>query len=77
MKKATNTNLDNKFHRECDLKRLQLTSNDFVNPDTSTEATVKCTSKKRSKNKLKGGLMHESIEINDTYLDEILHIKNN
>ena len=75
-KKISNTNLDNNSHREYDFKRPQLTSNDFVKPDTNTESIIKRTSNKKNKNILEAGSAHEKIEINDKYLDEILH-KNN
>ena len=50
-----------------DLKRPQMTSNDVKM--TSNETV------KNKKNKLKGGLIQENIEINEHYLDKIL--KNN
>ena len=61
-KKVLNTILDNNSHREHDLKRPQLTSNDLKT--TSNEPV------KLKKNKLKGGA---TIEINENYLDEIVH----
>ena len=39
--KVSNTNLDNKLHGENDLKGPQMTSNDFVKPDTNTKANKK------------------------------------
>ena len=63
---ASNTNFNNNSHRECDLKRPQLTSNDLVKPDKNTK------SKTRNKNNLKSGSMQENIEINEHYFDEIL-----
>ena len=59
-KQVSNTTLDNSSHPEHDLKRPQMTSNDFKT--TSNEPFKK-------KNKLKSGA---DIEINDKYLDEIL-----
>ena len=50
-----------------DLKRPQMTSNDVKT--TSNEPV------KNKKNKLKGGVIQENIEINEHYLDKIL--KNN
>ena len=35
-KKASNTNIENNSHRENDLSRPQMTSNDFVTPFTIT-----------------------------------------
>ena len=45
----SNTNLDNNSHRERDLERPQLTSNDPLQLDTSTESIIKRTSNKRTK----------------------------
>ena len=61
-KKASNTNFDNDSHTNHDLKRPQLTSNDLK---TTWNEPVK-----NRKKKLKGGA---NIEINETYLDEIVH----
>ena len=65
-KKVSNTKFDNNSHRESDLKRPQMTSNDLVKPETNTK------SEKKNKTILKGGSIHETIEINDQNLDEIL-----
>ena len=46
-KKVWNTNFDNNSHHENDLKRPQMTSNNFVKPNTNT----KCN--RRNKNTLK------------------------
>ena len=67
--KSSNTNLNDILIREHDLKRLQMTSNDLAKP----EAIVKNKSTKTNKKFLKIGSMHENIEINDDYSDEILH----
>ena len=48
-KKTLNTILNNNSHREHDLKRPQLTSNDLVTPET----IAKCTSNKKNKNTLR------------------------
>ena len=64
VKKGKNTNFDNNSHRDPDPKRLQMTSNDLKM--TSNETV------KNKKNKLKGGA---NIEINEHYLDEVLHNK--
>ena len=74
--KISNTNLDNNSKRENDLKRPQLTSNEIVKPDTNTESIIKRTSNKKNGNLLKAGSVHENVEINDNYLDEILHNNN-
>ena len=60
-KQVKNTNFDNDLHRESDVKRPQMTSNESV---------------KNKKNKLKGGSLQEDVEINEHYLDKILK-KNN
>ena len=51
-----------------DLKRPQMTSNDFK---TTSKETVK-----NKKIKLKGGSIQENIEINEHYLDKILENNN-
>ena len=61
-KQASNTNFDNNSHTNKDVKRPQLTSNDLKT--TSNEPV------KTKKNTLKGGA---NIEINEKYLDEIVH----
>ena len=45
-KKASNTNFNNNSHREVDVRRPQMTSNDVVKPETK--------SNRRNKNKVKG-----------------------
>ena len=47
-----------------------MTSNHVIKPETNTKAI------KRNKSVLKSGSVHEDIEINDRYLDEI-HQNNN
>ena len=64
-KKAKITNFDNNSHHEPDLKRHQMTSNDLKM--TSNEPV------EFKKNKLRGGA---NCEINEHYLDEILHDNN-
>ena len=61
-KKGKNTVFDNNSHRHLDLKRPQMTSNDL---QITSNETVK-----NKKNKLEGGA---NTEINQHYLDEILH----
>ena len=70
---TSNTNLDDNSHREHGLKRIQLTSNDLVKPDTNIESIIKRTSKKKNKNILKAGSVKENVEINDKISDEIPH----
>ena len=69
-KKVSITNLENKLHRENDLKRPQMTSNDFVKLDTNTRTNQK------NKNISKLGSIQENIEIYKRYLHKILHKKN-
>ena len=64
-KNLSNTNFDNYPHREPDVKRPQMTSNDLAKHETHTKYN------RRYKNVLKVGSMQENIEINDQYLDEI------
>ena len=64
-RKASNTNFDNNSHCGHDLKRPQLTSNDIK---TNSNEPVR-----NKETKLKGGA---NIEINEHYLDEILHNNN-
>ena len=53
-------------------KRLQMTSNDFKRPQTTSKESGK---KSKTRNSLKGGLVLDDIEINEHYLDKVL--KNN
>ena len=73
--KTSNTNLDDKSNREHDLNRPQLISNDLkgpqkmelFKPDSAVNGIL------NKKNKLKCGSIHEINDVNDEYLDEILH----
>ena len=65
VKKGKNTNFDKNSHRDPDTKRLQMTSNKLKM--TSNETF------KNKKNKFKGGA---NTEINEHFLDEILHNNN-
>ena len=67
-KKAKNTDFDNHSDHEAEVKRPQMTSNDFK--------SIQTKSNKKNKNILKAGSVQENIEINEHYLDEILQ-KNN
>ena len=60
-KKTSNTNSDNDWHRESDLKRSQMTSNDIVKPEIETK------SKKKNQIILKAGSMRENFEINEHF----------
>ena len=72
-KKVECTNFDNNSHREHDLERPQMTSNDL----TRTLATSNENSKKvETKNNIKGGFVQENVEFNDQYLDESLRNNN-
>ena len=64
IKKVKNTNFDANTSPNHDNKRPQMTSNDLKRPQS--------TSKTKSKNVLKGGSMHENVEINEHYLDKVL-----
>ena len=70
----SNTNIDDKSNREHGFK---MTSNDSKKPQkvevVKRVSNVVSISKK---NKLKGGSLWEFLEINDEYLDEILHNNN-
>ena len=68
IKKAENTNFDNDSQPNHDDKRPQMTSNDLK--------TIQTTSNKKNKNVLKAGSVQQNIEINEPYLDEILHNNN-
>ena len=65
VKKVKNTNFDNNSHHECDPKRAQMNLNDLKMISNETV--------KHKKNKLKGGSVQDNIEINEHYLDKILH----
>ena len=64
-KKTLNTKFDNTSHRDLDLKRPQMISNDFK---TSSSGTVE-----NEKHKFQGG---SNIQIIEHYLDEIFHYNN-
>ena len=67
------------LNREHDLERPQLTSNDLKGPQlTSKESRNENVIflKSKNKNSLKGGSVHNSIEINGDNLDESLQINN-
>ena len=66
--KTSNTHFDNDPHGKLDIKRPQTISNDVVEPETKTKSSKKII--------LKAGFVHRIIEINDKYLEEILHNNN-
>ena len=68
-KKVKNTNFDNISHHEANVKRPQMTSNDFKGSQSTSNENSKKT---KTKNNLKGGYIQEKIEINEHYLDKIL-----
>ena len=72
IKNVSNTNFNNNQHLKHDLKRPQMTSNDLKRSQSISESSFE-VKPIRNKNKLKGGA---NVEINDHYLDEILHINN-
>ena len=65
-KKTSNTNFNNDSHCELDVKRPQMTSNDFKTTQTNTKST------RKNKDNLKSESIHENYDINDQYLGEIL-----
>ena len=67
-KKTSNANFDNDSHPDSDVKRPRLTSNDLKTTQTNT----KSNKKNKNINILKAGSVHENIELNDQFLDEIL-----
>ena len=68
IKKAKNTNSDNDSQPNHDNKRPQLTANDLK--------TTQTKSNKKNKTILKAGSVQQNIEINEHYLEEILHNNN-
>ena len=66
-KQVSNTNFDHNSHRDSDVKIPRLTSNDLQPISKEPSPEVK---RVKNKNKLKGGA---NIEINEKYLDEIVH----
>ena len=65
-KNNSNTNFDNNSHPNPDVKRPQTTSIGLKTTKTNTK------SNKKNKNILKAGSVHENVEINEHYGDEIL-----
>ena len=72
IKKDKNTNFDNKSHCDPDPKKPQMTSNDLKRPQSTSSENVK-SPKNKKKNIVKAGSVHDNVEINEHYLDEILH----
>ena len=64
IKKTSNTTFDNNLQPDSDVKRPQMTSNDPTQTNTKPN--------RKNNNILKTGSVHENIEINEHYLDEIL-----
>ena len=69
-KKASNINFNNDSHREPDVKRPQMTSNDLKTSQTTTK------SNRNYKNILTSESVHENVANKEHYLDENLHINN-
>ena len=65
-KKTSSTNFNNDLHQDPELKRHQTTS-------ITSNANVK-SSKNKKKNIVKAGTIHDNVESNEPYLDEIVHI---
>ena len=72
-KKGKNTTFDTNSHRDPNVKRPQLTSNDLKIPQSTSKEN---SQKVKAKNSLKSGFVQENVEINDQFLDEI-HQNNN
>ena len=68
-KKGKNTNFDNNSHHDPDLKRPQMTSNDLKRPQSTSDENGKKT---KTKNNLKGRFVHNNVQIDEQYSDEIL-----
>ena len=64
---AKDTIFDNNSHQDHNLERPQMTSNDLKSLQSSSNAV-----KVKTKNNIKCGFVHDNVEINDQYLDEIL-----
>ena len=67
IRKAKNTNFDNNSHQDHKPERPQLTSNDLKRHQSSSNGQ-----KVKTENNVKAGSIHDNIETNDQYLDEIL-----
>ena len=65
-KKASNTNVNNNSYRELENERPQMTSNDLKLTQTNSKSNEK------NNDILKAGSIHENIEIDGNYLDEVL-----
>ena len=71
-KKTSNTNFYNNSNRNRDIEGPQMTSNYLKRPQSSSNGE-----KVKAKQKhLKGGFVYDNVEINENYLDEILHNNN-
>ena len=65
-KKASNTKFLNISNGETDVKRLQMTLNEFNTSQTNTKSNTK------NKNTRKARSVHKKVEINEHYLDGVL-----
>ena len=68
--KVKYANFDNNSHHERNLERPQMTSNDLKRPQATSNENIK---KVKTRNNSKGGFVHNNVEINDQYLNEVLH----
>ena len=66
-KKASNTSFGSNSNHNPDLNRPQMTSKDLKTTQTNTKSI------KKNKNIPKAGYIQQNIEINEQYLDELLH----
>ena len=71
-KKTSITTSNNDLHRDPDINRPHITSNDLKQPQLTSIEIVK-SSKNEKKSIVKAGSVHDNVEINEHYLDEILH----
>ena len=69
-KKTSNTNFDNNSQQDHNFERHQMTSNDLKRPQSSSNGK-----KIKTKNNLRGGFVHDNVEISYQFLDEILDNK--
>ena len=67
-KKTSNTSSNNNLHQDPDLKRPQVTSNDLNQLRMRMLNLLKT-----KKNIVRAGSVHDNVEINEHYLDEIVH----
>ena len=72
IKNDKNTKFDNNSHCDPGPKKPQMTSNDLKIPQSTSSENGK-SPKNKKKNIVKAGSVHDNVEINEHYLNEILH----